>query len=206
MIKYFPEVPQTWKVPFYEELVPGLETVAPELGYFIQAQDASWILPRLAPHGIQHRKWKKPLPASTQVFRATKTQFSPTSIEGHQTLIVEGSWKPEDVAEAADLIFVPIQQPKARLVVEFFEPTAKDSFVSWGFFNKIFEAKEYMEDYVAEDVAHEMLKDGAIRDEFEKKLKTDEAFAKDPAVRFEFFYRKHPSWDDRFNKYPVWKK
>ncbi len=206
VIKYFPAEPQIWKVPFYEELVPSLETIAPEQGYFIQAQDARWILPRLAPHGIQHRQWKQPLPTGLQVFRASKTQFTATPIEGHQTLIVEGSWKPEEVSGSADLVFVPIQQPKARLVVEFFEPTAKDSFVSWGFFNKVFEAKEYMEDYVAEDVAIEMLKDTTVRDEFEKKLKTDKAFAKDPAARFEFFYRKHPSWDDRFNKYPVWKK
>jgi len=43
-------------------------------------------------------------------------------------------------------LFVPIAQPKARLVMSLLEPRAPDSFVSWGYFNAHFEQKEYMED------------------------------------------------------------
>ena len=79
--------------------------------------------------------------------------------------------------------------------------------MSWGFFNAAFERKEYMEDYVAEEVAREMLAaDPALRAEFEQRLREDPAFAADPAARLDFFYRRHPSWDERFSLYPVYRR
>ena len=84
------------------------------------------------------------------------------------------------------------------------EPKDQDSFVRWGFFNTAFEQKEYMEAYVAEDVGRQMLeKDPAVRAEFERRLSEDPSFAQSPAARLEFFYRRHPSWDERYNLYPV---
>ncbi|HET9448421.1 MAG TPA: hypothetical protein VFO35_19280, partial [Steroidobacteraceae bacterium] len=86
------------------------------------------------------------------------------------------------------------------------EPKDPDALVSWGFFNTAFERKEYMEAYVAEDVAKEMLKnDLALRQEFAKRLSEDAAFASSPAARLEFFYRRHSSWDERLNLYPVYR-
>jgi hypothetical protein len=98
---------------------------------------------------------------------------------------------------------VPIAQPKARLVMALLEPQAPDACAAWGMFNNAFEQTEYMEAYVAEAVAREMLaEDPAVRAEFEAKLK-DPAFAKDPQARLAFFAGKHASWDERFNLYPV---
>lgn len=84
------------------------------------------------------------------------------------------------------------------------EPQAPDSLLQWGLFNLAFERKEYMEDYVAEDVAREMLvRDPALKAQFEQRLASDPAFAADPQARLEFFYRLHPSWDERYRLYPV---
>ena len=78
--------------------------------------------------------------------------------------------------------------------------------MSWGFFNASFERKEYMEAYVAEAVAEEMLKrDPAVKKEFERRLAEDPAFAQSPSERLDFFYRRHSAWDDRFNLYPVYR-
>ena len=61
-----------------------------------------------------------------------------------------------------------------------------------------------MEDYVAEEVARDMLaKDPALAAAFKRKLAEDAEFAKDPQARLNFFYRLHTSWDEEFNKYPV---
>jgi hypothetical protein len=43
----------------------------------------------------------------------------------------------------------------------------------------------------------------ALAAEFKRKLSDDPEFAKSPAARLEFFARRHPSWDERFNLYPV---
>jgi len=84
------------------------------------------------------------------------------------------------------------------------EPQSGDSLVAWGEFNNAFEQKEYMEDYVAEDVAREQLAaDPALAAEFKQKLASDPGFAKSPAARLQFFARRHSSWDERYNLYPV---
>jgi hypothetical protein len=89
-------------------------------------------------------------------------------------------------------------------VVALFEPQAPDSLLAWGEFNNAFERKEYMEEYVAEDVAREqMAADPALAAAFRKKVATDAEFAKSPHARLEFFARRHPSWDERLNLYPV---
>src|SRR3546814_5673585 len=105
---------------------------------------------------------------------------------------------------AAGSLFVPIAQPRARLVMALLEPQAPDSLLGWGEFNNAFEQKEYMEAYVAEEVAREMLaKDPSLKAAFEQRLKDDPAFAADPRGRLDFFYRRHSSYDSRYNLYPV---
>jgi hypothetical protein len=140
-----------------------------------------------------------------QTFRADKAERSSATNEGHTTLSVEGRWQNESRELPANSLFVPIAQTKARLIMLLLEPKSVDSLLSWGFFNSAFERKEYMEDYVAEQVAAEMLnKDANLKAEFEKRLQ-DATFAKNPQARLDFFYRRHPSWDERFNLYPVYR-
>jgi hypothetical protein len=86
------------------------------------------------------------------------------------------------------------------------EPLGADSLLAWGFFNNSFERKEYMEEYVAEEVAREQIAaDPAVAAEFKAKLESDPAFAKSTHARLNFFAKRHPSWDERFNLYPVYR-
>jgi hypothetical protein len=63
-------------------------------------------------------------------------------------------------------------------------------------FNNHFERKEYMEAYVAEQVAREMLlADPGLRAQFERRLREEPGFAEDPRARLDFFYRRHSAWD-----------
>ncbi|MBI3765424.1 MAG: peptidase M14, partial [Ignavibacteriales bacterium] len=83
-------------------------------------------------------------------------------------------------------------------------PEAPDAFAAWGFFDAVFEQKEYAEDYVMESMAREMLaKDPALKKEFDSKLQSDTAFAKSPGSRLNFFYQHSPYWDNQVNLYPV---
>jgi hypothetical protein len=99
---------------------------------------------------------------------------------------------------------VPIHQANARLAMMLLEPQSTESFAAWGFFNSAFEQKEYMEDYVAEEVGAKMLaSDPKIRAAFEERLKADPEFRKSPEKRLQFFYKLHPSWDTHYNLYPI---
>ncbi len=77
-------------------------------------------------------------------------------------------------------------------VKAFASTTAPDSFVYRGFFNAVFEQKEYGKGYVLEKLAREMLaKDANLKKGFEAKLK-DETFAKNPRAGLNFFYERSP--------------
>ncbi|MEN3278531.1 MAG: hypothetical protein V7631_4321 [Massilia sp.] len=205
MTRYDETKPQVWRVPLREEVVPDLEVAAPRAGYIVPAAHAATVAAKLTQHGISFRKLDKTLERfEAETFRAEKATFGAQSFESHQRLTVEGSWKPEERSVGRGALFVPIAQPKARLVMAIFEPQAPDSLLAWGMFNNAFEAKEYMEEYVAEDVAREqMAADPAVAAEFRRRIESDPAFAKNAHARLEFFARRHSSWDERLNLYPV---
>jgi hypothetical protein len=207
MTRYDESKPQIWKIPVKDDVQPSLSIIAPAAGYLVPAAHAAWVAAKLAQHGVNYRVLPAGLAqANVETFRAAKTETASSSVEGHQRLTLEGDWKPETRDIDAGTLFVPIAQPKARLVLALLEPKAPDSLVAWGEFNNAFEQKEYMEDYVAEDVAREQLAaDPALAAEFAKKLEADAAFAKDPQARLQFFARRHSSWDERFNLYPVFR-
>ena len=52
---------------------------------------------------------------------------------------------------------VPVGQTLGRVILNLLEPHAPDSLARWGFFNAIFEEKEYAEHYVLEALAREMM-------------------------------------------------
>ena len=205
MTRYDDSKPQVWKVPLRDEIVPGLQVVAPKAGYLVPAEHAESVGAKLRQHGIAFRRIDRALPAAQVAsFRDETPTFAASPVEGRQRLTVDGTWQHETRDLVPGALFVPIAQPKSRLAMTLLEPLSPDSMLAWGWFNAHFERKEYMEDYVAEDVARDMLaRDPAVRAAFEKKLKEDAAFAADPNARLEFFYRRHTAWDDDFGLYPV---
>src|SRR5262249_11142868 len=154
-------------------------------------------------HGLRYQVIPEAIPAfPVEAFRADEVTFG-KPYEGRTTAKVKGALHEERRDLPKGSLFVPIAQPRARLLLHLFEPLAPDSLVAWGFFNTAFERKEYMEGYVAEEEARRMLTaDPALRAEFEARLQ-DQAFAKSPEARLDFFYRRHPAWDERFNLIPV---
>ena len=205
MTRYDESKPETWHLPMRDDVQPDHVATAPGAGYLVPAAHAAWVGAKLRQHGIRFDTLDRPMTAArVEAFRADAADFAVNSFEGHQRLTVTGAWKPEAQDLGIGALFVPIAQPKARLVMALLEPQAPDSLLGWGEFNNAFEQKEYMEDYVAEDVARDMLaNDPALKAAFERRLETDTAFAKDPQARLDFFRRRHASFDQRFRLYPV---
>jgi hypothetical protein len=205
MTRYDDTKPQLWKVPLRDEIVPGISVAAPKSGYVVSPAYSTMVAAKLQQHGIDFIRLDRGLSKTKlETFRDETPTFAAAPIESHQRLTVEGEWKTEIVDIGAGALFVPIAQPKARLVMALLEPLAPDSLLAWGAFNNAFERKEYMEDYVAEDVARDMLaRDPALRERFERRLKEDATFAADPQARLDYFYRLHTAWDERYGLYPV---
>jgi hypothetical protein len=197
--------PQIWRVPLRNRVTPSLSVKAPLGGYVVPCAWATEIGARLTLHGITFEPVRSACTAvRVEAFRASHAQFATAPFEGRMRVQLTGRWQRETLEVAAGALFVPIAQPNARLLMHLLEPQAPDSFAAWGFFNACFEHKEYMEPYVADQIARTMLaQDPTLRQEFERRLADDRAFAASPAARLEFFLRRHASWDCRLNLYPV---
>jgi hypothetical protein len=204
--RYDETTPQTWAMPLRDEVLPSRSVTAPRGGYVVPTRHAAQVAAALARHGVDFVVLDRSLDeAAVQVFRDDAPRFAAASSEGHQRLEFDGSWQSEARDLAAGDLFVPIAQPRARLAMAILEPQAPDSLAAWGTFNNAFEQKEYMEEYVAEDVARSMLRDPAVKAAFERRLREDAAFAASPRARLEFFHRRHASWDERYGLYPVFR-
>ncbi len=205
MTRYDETRPQIWRVAVRDDIVPSIEARAPRAGYIVPAAFAGAVAHKLKVHGVAYRVLDGARgKAAVEVFRAEKVTPTAVSFESHQRMTLAGAWKSEPRALPKGSLFVPIAQPKARLVMALFEPMAPDSMLAWGMFNNAFERKEYMEDYVAEEVARDMMAaDPKLAAAFQAKVASDPAFAKSADARLEYFARLHSSWDDRYNLYPV---
>lgn len=204
---YDPNTPQVWRVPFRDRVTPSLTVRAPLGGYVVPGAWAQDIGARLQLHGIAFEPVRAPSEAvRVEAFRASGIEFAAAPFEGRLRVALSGGWSRETQDIGAGALFVPIAQPRARLVMHLLEPQAPDSFAAWGFFNACFESKEYVEPYVAEQIAHELLAQHPhLGEQFARRLKDDAAFAANPTERREFFLRRHPSWDSRLNLYPVFR-
>ncbi len=198
---YDEKTPETWVVPLYDELLPSISVKVPTGGYIVDGGFAAVARRVLDAHGITYTTVDE-TPQAVEVFRATKVTFSPP-YEGRTRAQPEGAWTAETRTLDRGAIFVPITQPHARLILHLFEPALPDSLVAWGMFNAAFERKEYIEPYVLEAAAREMLADPATRAAW------DAALAADPGMstndRLAWFERRHPSWDERLNLVPVYR-
>ncbi|MEO8434637.1 MAG: M14 family metallopeptidase [Pyrinomonadaceae bacterium] len=189
-------------VPLYDQF-RVTASVAPPLYYIVPVQ---WtpVVDVLKAHGLKLQLLARASTLEIETYRFSEVKFASASFEGR----ILASFKTEPVRERrtfpAGSIVVPMAQPAARVAVHLLEPGGPDSLVAWGFFNAIFEQKEFGESYVLEKIAREMMaKDPRLRKEFEQRLASDAKFAASPRQRLEFFYTRSPYRDSQLNLYPV---
>ncbi|MBO9663627.1 M14 family metallopeptidase [Dokdonella sp.] len=203
-VRYDPRTPKTYTIPFFRDLV-ATETVRLPAAYLVPA---SWpqIADKLRQHGIRFERVEQPLHLRIERYRLDAPRWDEKPFESrHWLRDFASSTETADADFAAGAILIPLDQPAANVAVNLLEPRAADSLLHWGFFDTIFEQKEYADARVAERLAREMLaKDPALKSEFEAKLAADAAFAKSPAARLAFFYERSPWYAmQKIGAYPV---
>ena len=177
--------------------------VAPPLHYIVPVQWTS-VIEVLHAHGVRFRSLAESTSIEVEVYRFTNVRWPYEPFEGRHMPQYDLESTKETMAFPAGSIVVPVAQPLGKLVLNLLEPGAPDSFARWGFFNAIFEEKEYAEHYVLETLAREMMQnDPELKREFGELLASDAEFSASPAARLRFFYKRSPYWDPQMNLYPV---
>jgi hypothetical protein len=189
-------------IPMYQTL-RVIKAVAPPLYYIVPAQWTT-VIDVLKAHGIQMKTLAEFHPVEIESYRFTNVQWPEGPFEGRYMPRFDAEQTVETRVFPPGSAFVPVAQPKAKVILNLLEPEAPDSLARWGFFNAIFEEKEYAEHYVLEALAREMMaNDPAVEQEFHQLLALDHEFAASPSARLRFFYKRSPYWDPQMNLYPV---
>ncbi len=194
--------PFDYTVPFFNE-THATVAVAPPLAYIIPPQWSS-VIEVLAAHGLELRRLAEPCTVDVESYRFSEVKWGGSSFEGRVLVTQKNQTVREQRLYPAGSVVVPMAQSAARVALNLLEPDAPDSFIAWGFFNSIFEQKEFGERYVLEKLAREMLAhDEKLRREFEQRVANDPKFAASARDRLMFFYERSPYWDRQMNLYPV---
>jgi hypothetical protein len=194
--------PMTMKLPLFTNNIVEEEVWLPN--YYIIPPEWTTVIDRLQLHGV-----KMQYLSSDSKLKCKMTQFSDVSMRNQS---YEGRQIPTFKSQD-DFMFqnfpagsavINMDQKTARVIAHLLEPRAWDSFVYWGFFNAIFEQKEYAESYVMETLALEMLKkDPGLQAKFEKYLTENPSLKNNQWAILNWFYQQTPWADERLNLYPV---
>jgi hypothetical protein len=200
--RYLPE-PDDTPVSLVSTVKSSVEPFAPA-GYLIPRQ-WSELVELLLRHGVRVERTAKSVEGEFETYRFSNVQFARQPFEGRtMTEKFDAQLVREKRAFPAGSAWVPIDQPAGKVAMHILEPHAPDSAVRWGFLHSIFEQKEYFSSYVFEPIAAKLLQDDAnLRAEFESKLASDPAFARDPRARLQWLYRRSPYFEKDKDAYPV---
>lgn len=202
--------PVTLKVPYFDDIVPTTRVSLP-LAYLIPPE---WdeVLARLGLHGVTVSRLSRETTVKVRTYRFQDVSFvsggsresRSVPYEGRQMCRFVTETRQEERTFPAGTAIVDTAQRTARVIAHLLEPQAPDSFVHWGFFNAIFQETEYVEGYVIEKLARQMLAaDPALRLAFAKAQEQSQELRTNPAAIRKWFYQRTPSFDQRFNAYPI---
>jgi murein tripeptide amidase MpaA len=166
--------------------------------------ERSDIIAKLRVHGIAMELAPETVKKKMQFYRLVAPVLATTPFEGRVRLTLGGL-----KADTLERVFhagsarVSTDQPLGDLAMLLLEPQGEDSFLQWGFFHEILQRTEYIEGYVVEPLAQQMLETRPeLRKEFAQALQ-DEAFAKNPEARLKWFFERSAYYDPNHLVYPV---
>ncbi|QSI31910.1 peptidase M14 [Variovorax sp. RKNM96] len=198
---------QSWEkdIPYFHRFVEDVAVTAPKA--YLVPQAWREVIERLEWNGVAMRRLEEDqVFDNARVYRIERVASRPGPYEGHmfhdEVELVPHS---ETVHARAGDVWISLDQPKARYIVETLEPEAHDSFFRWGFFNGVLEKKENFSAYVFEDTAHRMLEEEpALKASFEAWKKSNPEKVSDPREVLGFIFahgQRHA--EAGWRRYPV---
>lgn len=197
--------PVNFKLPMFNRHIPSVSVMLPE-AYVVPAE---WIdiIGKLDLHGIKYSSLETTTKIEIETYRLYNPKWVTEPYEGHQ--IIE-SFSIDTIHIEREFpkgsVIIPTNQPNVRLIAYMFEPLSEDSFLKWGYFNSIFEQKEYVETYVMEKMAREMIKENPdLKLNFDQLKTENPEFASNSYAQLMWFYKQTPYYDTSVGLYPVGK-
>jgi len=201
----FSDKPKDYDLVLFNKLMQGTKAILPD-AYIIPVEWTN-VIGKLKLHGIEYTTLLDAKEFEIKTYKFSNISFANFPYEGRQMV---QDFKMEEISMQkiypAGSVIIPVNQRTAKLIAHLFEPEGPDSFVHWGFFNSIFERKEYVETYVMEKMAREMIKkEPELLEEYKQAVKNHPEIYNNQWAKVFWFFERTPYWDQQKDVYPVGK-
>lgn len=201
--KYNSQKPKTYQLPLFDSFVPSKTADIPNY-YLVPSGYADKILPYLKIHRINYRIIENDSLIDAYFYKFSNVKLASNSYEGCQRV---NSYEMTTIQRKEKFkkgsIIISTKQPHYKILMHLLEPDAPASLFAFGYFNSIFEQKEYGETYVLESLAREMLKNNELKTKFEKFITTNSKAESYEILNW--FYLNSNYSDPYLNIYPIGK-
>ncbi len=200
--RFFREKPKMFRIPFFNKMEADEQVNLPE-AYIVPAEWQT-VIERIKLHGVAYHELKQPIKLKVHTYKFKNARWQEKPYEGRHTVRFDMDNIEFERIYPPGSLLLDMNQRAAKVIANMLEPKAPDSFVFWGFFDAIFEQKEYIESYVLEEQARLMLATNPqVKKEYLSKMQSDSTFANNPRMIRQWFYEKSPYWDRFKDVYPV---
>lgn len=162
------------------------------------------VIERLQVHGVKMEVLTEPRTVEVTMHRLVNPRVASMPYEGRHRVTAKTVTEQRTETFPAGSVRVATDQALGELVVVALDPASPASFLKWGFFPGILQRTEYIEGYVIDPLARQMMEaDPELRSEFEAALAADAEFATNREARLRWFYERTPYFDDRYLLVPI---
>ncbi len=204
-LKYHRNKPFVKDVKYQDFMVQTAEVNIPE-AYIIPK---GWwnVIDLLRLNQVEMRTFEKDTSIQVESYRIDTFNTRKEPFEGHYQhyntkIVARTKMQPFKKGD----YYIPTNQNAIRYLLETLEPQAPDSFFNWNFFDAILQQKEGFSPYVWEDLAYDYLnKNESLKQNFEKKKKSDPDFAGNWYAQLDWIYKQSPFYETEHLQYPVYR-
>lgn len=197
--------PFTKEIKYFNTFTPQDFCESPD--YYIIPQGWYNVIDLLKLNAVQMNRLTKDTIIYVEEYKIADFKTSTTAYEKHykhydvKTISFKDSMK----FLKGDYIIATKQRAR-RFLAELLEPTGKDSYFTWNFFDAILQQKEGYSDYRWEDIAEDVLNNNkSLKKEFEIKKLTDTAFKANASAQLYWVYTHSKYYETGHLRYPVYK-
>ncbi|HOY90818.1 MAG TPA: hypothetical protein PK891_03790, partial [Bacteroidales bacterium] len=195
--------PMDWTLDFWDSIEVKNNITLP-FGYII-GPEWKHLMEILKLHQISFITFSEETNLKVQYYYLTNLEFDNSIFEGTFRPIFSYQLRDTLLKFPKGSYFIPINQKAWKRLVYLLEPESSVGFMQMGYFNSMYERKEYGEIYVLDTLAQNMLKDKKIAAAFEEKKSAEPDFAKDGWAQLMWFYDNSPWKDQSRSTIPVFK-
>jgi hypothetical protein len=199
------EKPFEKPIPFRNDYA-AIKTVTKPIAYVVP-QAWSRVVERLLLNRVDGFRILSDTVIRMPVLYIRSQETGKTPYEGH---FVHSNVRTESDTQFIQLFagdyYFPCNQSANRYIIETLEPEATDAFLAWGFFDAIFQQKEWFSDYLFEETALRLLEqDQRLKSEYDSLKTADKEFMSDPWKMMAWIYRRSPWYEPSHLRYPVYR-